>query len=83
MKYRKITENIPTIVILVLFLVILSAGLWMVILYSKSPSSNSQNIISHSFNKSSHDIIISLISRVLINWLDISTSDVSIRISVG
>ena len=55
----------------------------MVILYSKSPSSNSQNIISHSFNKSSHDIIISLISRVLINWLDISTSDVSIRIPVG
>jgi prolipoprotein diacylglyceryltransferase len=52
LKYRKIKENIPTIVILVLFLVILSASLWMVILYSKSPSSNSQNIISHLFNKS-------------------------------
>ena len=68
MKYRKITENIPTIVILVLFLVILSASLWMVILYSKLPSSNSQNIISHLSNKSSKDRLdIALISSVLTN----------------
>ena len=58
MKYHKISENIPSIVILVLFIVILGASLWMVILYSKSPSSNSQNIISHSFNKSSNDTLI-------------------------
>jgi len=59
MKDHKIRENIPTLVVLVLFLVLLSASLLMVILYSNSPSSNSQNVISYSFNKSKDDVPIS------------------------